>query len=298
MNSAPQTLVNAEGEAHKRSGIGRSVFMATFVIVGVNLFTAAATLLLKLLPDHALWILRLTLSAAAVTLVYMVARRHRRQWNATTQMVANLLQQVRMGSAPIEELSNVQGSLAPLAKEVQEMLRDMRLQRQELQELRIETEQKIAQHTSAMEHTVNSLRRQATRDPLTGLFNRRMLDQMLPQFIEQCRGANRPMSLLMIDMDHFKDLNDALGHVKGDEMLRSLGQIIQSTISVWRGRICRAAGGDGRVGGARRGGSAYIADAGAAEDVEIKVAAGAVGRHLLAFGAGRSDAGEAAGAGG
>jgi diguanylate cyclase (GGDEF)-like protein len=230
MNPAPPSLVNSAGEHHGRSGIGRSVFRAAIVIVGVNVVTAAATMLLRVVPEHALWMLRLALSAAAVYLVWSVVRRHRRQWVANTQTMASLMQQVRAGDAPIEELSQVQGSLAPLATEVQGLLRELRRQRQELEELKHETKQLVANRTSALERTVNSLRRQATRDPLTSLYNRRMLDQMLPQFVHQCQADSLPLSLLMIDLDHFKELNDTLGHVKGDEMLKSLGQIIHSTI--------------------------------------------------------------------
>jgi len=57
-----------------------------------------------------------------------------------------------------------------------------------------------------------------------------MLDQYLPQMVEKCRGAENRSSVLMIDVDHFKLLNDTLGHAAGDDFLRDIGQIIQSTI--------------------------------------------------------------------
>ena len=67
--------------------------------------------------------------------------------------------------------------------------------------------------------------RQAAADERSAdgnLYNRRMLDQMLPKMIEQrCQDNKSPLSMLMIDVDHFKELNDTLGHAKGDQMLQS-----------------------------------------------------------------------------
>ena len=65
---------------------------------------------------------------------------------------------------------------------------------------------------------------------MTGLYNRRLLDQHLPPIIDRCRNTQTHLSLLMIDVDHFKKLNDTLGHAAGDEMLRDIAQIIRSTI--------------------------------------------------------------------
>ena len=90
--------------------------------------------------------------------------------------------------------------------------------------------QHVANRTDALERTIGSLRQQATRDALTGLFNRRMLDQFLPQEIEQCWREKTNLAVLMIDVDYFKILNDTLGHAAGDELLRNIGQIIRSSI--------------------------------------------------------------------
>jgi diguanylate cyclase (GGDEF)-like protein len=82
----------------------------------------------------------------------------------------------------------------------------------------------------ALEREMGSLRQQATRDALTGLFNRRMLDGFLPQMAEKCAAEQTDLSLLMMDVDHFKHLNDTMGHKAGDELLRDIGQIIRSGI--------------------------------------------------------------------
>ena len=110
------------------------------------------------------------------------------------------------------------------------MLRDSRRKRAEAAALEHETRQRIANRTDALERTIGSLRQQATRDVLTGLFNRRMLEEYLPQAVKRCKEARIGLCLLMIDVDHFKLLNDTLGHAAGDELLKTIGQLIRSTI--------------------------------------------------------------------
>jgi diguanylate cyclase (GGDEF)-like protein len=66
----------------------------------------------------------------------------------------------------------------------------------------------------------------ASVDPLTGLANRRTLDQTLQLEWLRTQRSGQPLSILMIDADHFKALNDRLGHQRGDEALRALAQLI------------------------------------------------------------------------
>ena len=72
------------------------------------------------------------------------------------------------------------------------------------------------------------LREQTIRDPLTGLFNRRYLDESLERELSRAARDKRPLSLLMIDIDSFKKLNDTYGHPAGDEVLRRLGELIRN----------------------------------------------------------------------
>ncbi len=66
----------------------------------------------------------------------------------------------------------------------------------------------------------------ATSDPLTGLPNRRFSDEVLSREMARCLRHARPLSLLMMDIDHFKAVNDKYGHVAGDFILRSLVETI------------------------------------------------------------------------
>ncbi len=67
----------------------------------------------------------------------------------------------------------------------------------------------------------------ATLDPLTGLLNRRALDERLVQETARARRHNHPLSLLLLDVDRFKALNDTLGHVAGDAALREVALALQ-----------------------------------------------------------------------
>lgn len=67
------------------------------------------------------------------------------------------------------------------------------------------------------------------RDPGTGLYNYRFFYQELSRRFEEARVNERPLSVVIIDIDHFKKYNDTYGHVVGDEVLRQTGQVIQNT---------------------------------------------------------------------
>ena len=78
--------------------------------------------------------------------------------------------------------------------------------------------------------TESTLRHQALRDPLTGLFNRRFLDAGLGQEIMRSRRSGDPASLLILDIDNFKKYNDEYGHEAGDSVLRAIGQLLQTQV--------------------------------------------------------------------
>jgi diguanylate cyclase (GGDEF)-like protein len=74
------------------------------------------------------------------------------------------------------------------------------------------------------------LRNQALRDSLTGLYNRRYMEDMLQRFAHLSERNQRPFSVIMIDLDHFKRLNDEHGHAVGDAVLRDVGHTITASL--------------------------------------------------------------------
>ncbi|MEW6742286.1 MAG: GGDEF domain-containing protein [Planctomycetota bacterium] len=74
------------------------------------------------------------------------------------------------------------------------------------------------------------LRQQAIQDPLTGLFNRRYLEDNLLRELARAQRRNAPLCLAMLDLDHFKRFNDAYGHEAGDLLLRELGRVLRENL--------------------------------------------------------------------
>ena len=70
---------------------------------------------------------------------------------------------------------------------------------------------------------------QAVRDPLTGLWNRRRMFEMLEREILRSRRFGHEVSFLILDIDNFKAINDELGHPQGDEVLRAISEIVLRT---------------------------------------------------------------------
>ena len=75
-----------------------------------------------------------------------------------------------------------------------------------------------------------TLKHQAVRDPLTGLFNRRHMEEFLARELLRAARNNKPAAVLMADIDHFKQFNDAFGHEAGDVLLRDLGSMLSSEV--------------------------------------------------------------------
>jgi diguanylate cyclase (GGDEF)-like protein len=77
-------------------------------------------------------------------------------------------------------------------------------------------------------HATQRLHDQAVRDPVTGLYNRRFLEESLSREGSHARRHGHPIALMMCDVDHFREFNDTLGHSSGDSILKSVGQCMVS----------------------------------------------------------------------
>jgi diguanylate cyclase (GGDEF)-like protein len=81
-----------------------------------------------------------------------------------------------------------------------------------------------------IEHLQAILKEQANVDPLTGLFNRRYLQATLEREWARCQREQQPLCVMLIDIDHFKRVNDTHGHGVGDEVLAALGRLLSGGV--------------------------------------------------------------------
>ena len=102
-----------------------------------------------------------------------------------------------------------------------------------MQEANHELEQKLdasREDIEQLQRDLDDVRREATLDPLTKIFNRKYFDDGILQSVREAQGGDAPLSLLLLDIDHFKSFNDTWGHQTGDQVLRLVAMTIKSNI--------------------------------------------------------------------
>ena len=157
----------------------------------------------------------------------------------------------------------LQGALREraLENENQKLLRQLSQKNQlltkalsEVQDHERKLRHQVAEATASLRAANAELEKLALRDGLTGLYNHRYFQEAIT--LELARGARygNPVGLVFLDVDHFKNYNDQLGHPAGDELLRQLGRILTDTGDLpelrFRGRITDIA--------ARYGGEEFV----------------------------------------
>jgi diguanylate cyclase (GGDEF)-like protein len=99
-----------------------------------------------------------------------------------------------------------------------------------LQHERDNLERAVTERTKELQEANARLERLAVTDGLTGVFNHRRFQEQLQAEILRSERHKRPLSVLMIDVDFFKKVNDALGHPAGDELLRRLAEVLSADL--------------------------------------------------------------------
>ena len=98
---------------------------------------------------------------------------------------------------------------------------------QQFANMRHKLELIVAERTQKLEEKSRELEFQATRDNLTGLFNRRYADEYLAREMEACRRERRPLTVAFADIDFFKRVNDLHSHAMGDAVLRRVADVLR-----------------------------------------------------------------------
>ncbi|MDX9991614.1 MAG: sensor domain-containing diguanylate cyclase [Anaerolineales bacterium] len=121
-----------------------------------------------------------------------------------------------------------QAAIAVENSRLYEAARHEILERRDAQENLQQTNQELQVQLKRVESLQEELRERAIRDSLTGLFNRRYLDESFPKKINRMKKKESALAVIMLDIDHFKLFNDTHGHTAGDELLAVLGQLLRN----------------------------------------------------------------------
>src|SRR4051812_2648709 len=147
---------------------------------------------------------------------------------------------------------DAQGGIIIFAEDISERKKS----EQRIVELNTELEERVHDRTAQLEDSVmkleqalataevlrRELREQAIRDPLTGLFNRRFLEESMRHEIARARRTDASIGVIMLDIDEFKRLNDTHGHGAGDSLLCEVAHVLASNIRA--GDVACRFGGD------------------------------------------------------
>jgi diguanylate cyclase (GGDEF)-like protein len=110
---------------------------------------------------------------------------------------------------------------------IQSVVRDI-TQRKQAEEALHAANQELTLRVKEVERLQVELKEQALRDPLTGLYNRRYLNESIPREIARARREKAPLSIIIGDIDHFKRINDTYTHHAGDKYLIDIANIMKS----------------------------------------------------------------------
>ncbi|SEK30087.1 sensor domain-containing diguanylate cyclase [Halomonas daqiaonensis] len=140
----------------------------------------------------------------------------RRQILAPVSALESAMARVREGDFSPAPLTSGHGEMGRLITHFRSMAEAIRLNTREL-------EQRVRERTEELE-------RLASRDVLTGLMNRRGMQLRLEEEVERASREASPFGLIWLDLDHFKKVNDTLGHAAGDRALTTVADVLQETL--------------------------------------------------------------------
>ena len=174
---------------------------------------------------------------------HLLSRRSATQLSATARQlsdeiddVAEMIAQVATSSTAYDkqlvaaaerlEQSSRQNDVKSIVQELRLATREMEIRNRALEEQLEKSRIRAAE----LQHDVESVRLENATDALTKIANRRYFDEVLGKLVAEARHQKRPLTLLMIDIDHFKRVNDTYGHPMGDQVLRIVAASIMASI--------------------------------------------------------------------
>ena len=123
----------------------------------------------------------------------------------------------------LDDIKRIKNELVQEVEKMRAMVRQKENQDQKTLEI-------LSSQVDSLKRELDKARHSASTDGLTGVYNRKALDDHLLALIDRNRVTRQPFSLLMMDLDHFKQLNDTYGHTVGDRMLLAFAEKCRSSV--------------------------------------------------------------------
>ena len=192
-------------------------------LVTLGLLTGLCIGVIEAALGHRLWPLVLLTVAALLVLRPIAHAWVARPWLRLLAVLPGVCREI--DRRPVSDLpTHRDDDVGRVAQHLRDALAERIATHHESRSLRRTLDQRVAHATR---RATAELERQAHRDPLTGAGNRRFLDAQLPGLVEAALATGTELVALAIDMDHFKAVNDTLGHSEGDALLTLLTDLLQ-----------------------------------------------------------------------
>ncbi len=149
-----------------------------------------------------------------------------RRWTAPIRSLLEATASLSVGDRPLPVSIKTQDEMGLLAASFNGMAGNLSDARTQLQKVNLQLEKKVQERTAQLEQAVFKLKEMAATDPLTGLSNRRSFGQALAQRFAEAQRHGYDLACVMIDVDHFKLINDSMGHQAGDDLLRHTARVL------------------------------------------------------------------------
>lgn len=147
------------------------------------------------------------------------------------QLSDHVVQTLQCGEGPTLPTDR-DDEIGRLARVFQEMQKGLREWRTRATRLEYTMDRRVSVETRRIQSQLKHVERKAWTDPLTGLGNRRLFDEKIDEIFTAQQEAGKDLAVVMIDLDHFKQLNDQLGHSAGDDLLHFAGELLRQCLRV------------------------------------------------------------------
>ena len=151
-------------------------------------------------------------------------------WLAARRLSMDLYALAQAASAVQADATSATIPLSDSSREVQTLSSALDSMARRLLRHSHDMEEQVSARTEQLQAANAELALQARSDPLTGLLNRRGLDAQFAFALALAQRSGRPLSLVSVDVDHFKRINDTYGHAQGDQVLQHLAQTLQQRV--------------------------------------------------------------------